>query len=30
VPFPLMVVVFKPCPDPSIQYCKSMRIWTAE
>jgi len=22
-PFPSMVVVFKPCPDPSIQYCKS-------
>jgi hypothetical protein len=22
-PFPSMVVVFKPCPDLSIQYCRS-------
>jgi hypothetical protein len=25
-----MVVVFKPCPDPSFQYCKSGKSWTAE
>jgi hypothetical protein len=29
-PFPSMVVVFKPCPDPSIQYCRSGESTTAE
>jgi hypothetical protein len=24
-----MVVVFKPCRDQSIQYCKSGKSWTA-
>ena len=29
-PFPSMVVVFKPCPDPSIQYCRTGKSPTAE
>jgi hypothetical protein len=29
-PFPSMVVVFKPCPDSSIQYCKSGKSATTE
>jgi hypothetical protein len=29
-PFPSMVVVFKPCPDPSIQYCRGENSTTAE
>ena len=27
-PFPSMVVVFKPCPDPSIKYCRSGIVTT--
>jgi hypothetical protein len=27
-PFPSMVVVFKPCPDPSIKYCRSGSLIT--
>ena len=27
-PFPSMVVIFKPCPDPSIKYCRSSSVTT--
>jgi hypothetical protein len=29
-PFPSMVVVIKPCPDPSIQYCRRGNIAAVE